>query len=251
MNRLTLRRAALTALGLAAFAAAPAHAQDAPPPASPAASEAAAEDGGFDISATLTLVSDYRFRGVSLTNRDPAGQASVDISYHGFYAGAWTSNIARFAGTHDELDLYAGYGGEIHGFEYQVGGIAYLYPGGDGTGNIVEATGEFSYTLGPATGRLKVNYAPDQHNLAGDNLYLSADLRVAIPTTPITAFAQIGRERGSFYGRKADWSFGAEYTRGPFTASLGWFDTDLDAASIGLPRRSTKGGIVASLGFEF
>lgn len=248
MNSFTIRRAAL---GLAAFAAAPAFAQDAAAPASPAATGAAADDGGFDISATLTLASDYRFRGVSLSDRDPAVQASVDVGYHGFYAGVWTSNIARFADTRIETDLYAGYGGAVGGFEYQIGGIAYLYPGGDGTGNIVEATGEFSYTLGPATGRLKVNYAPDQHNLSGDNLYLSADLRVAIPATPVTAFAQVGRERGSFYGRKADWSFGAEYTRGPLTASLGWFDTDLDAASVGLRRRDTRGGVVASLAVEF
>lgn len=251
MNKRLIRRAALAALGLAAFAAAPAFAQDAAPTPSPAASEEPAGDGGFDLSATLTFASDYRFRGVSLTSRAPAGQASIDVSYHGFYAGVWTSNIARFANTHDELDVYAGYGGEVHGFNYQVGAIAYLYPGGDGTGNIVEATGEFSYTLGPATARLKVNYAPDQHNLAGDNLYLSTDLRVAIPTTPVTAFAQLGRERGSFYGGKADWSFGAEYTDGPFTASLGWFDTDLAAASVGLPRRDTKGGILAMFSFEF
>jgi uncharacterized protein (TIGR02001 family) len=244
MTQDLLRRLALAAAFATAFAAAPARAQEAP-----AAEEAA--DDGFDLSATLTLASDYRFRGISLTDRAPAAQGSIDVSYHGFYAGAWMSNIARFADTNAELDLYAGYGGEAGPFEYEVGAIAYLYPGGDGTGDIYEGTASLSYTFGPATAKVEANYAPDQHHLDGDNLYLNANLKLAIPTTPITAFAQLGREHGSFYGSKWDWSFGAEYNRGPFTASLGWFDTDADAASLGLPRRSTRGGILASLSFAF
>ena len=86
--------------------------------------------------------------------------------------------------------------------EYEVGAIAYLYPGGDGTGDIYEGTAALSYTFGPATARVRANYAPDQDNLAGDNLYLSAELKAAIPSTPMSAFAQVGRERGSFYGSK-------------------------------------------------
>ena len=69
-----------------------------------------------------------------------------------------------------------------------------------------------SYTLGPVTTKLSPSYAPDQENLAGDNFYASAEARVGIPGTPFTLFGQAGRERGSFYGRKHDWSFGAEYS---------------------------------------
>jgi uncharacterized protein (TIGR02001 family) len=245
MTRILLHRAALAALAFAAFAAAPAFAQEAAAP-----DEEAADDGAFDISATLTVTSDYRFRGISLSDRDPAGQASVDISYRGFYAGVWTSTMARYADTNVETDVYAGYGGEAGPIEYEIGAIAYLYPGGDGSGNVYEGTGSIAYTFGPATGRLKVNYAPDQENLAGDNLYLSADLRVGIPNTPVTAFAQVGRERGSFYGRKYDWSLGVEVTRGRFTASLGYFDTDLNGLTSGFGH-NVRGGIVASASVEF
>lgn len=242
MTQLLLRRAALVALGLAAFAATPAFAQD---------EEAAGGDaGGFDISATATVVSDYRFRGISSSDRDPAAQASVDVTFHGFYAGVWVSSIARFADTNIEADLYAGYAGEAGPIEYEVGAIAYLYPGGDGTGDVYEGTGSIAYNLGPASAKLRVNYAPDQKNLTGDNFYVSAEGRFSIPATPVTLFAQVGRERGSFYGRKWDWSLGAEATRGPFTASLGYFDTNLGAVSSGLGR-SVRAGLVASLSVEF
>lgn len=237
-----LRRAALAASGLAISAATPAFAQEVEAPAG--------GDGGFDISATATVVSDYRFRGVSASDRDPAVQGSVDLTYHGFYAGIWASSIARTADTNVETDLYAGYTGEAGPVTYEIGAIAYLYPGGDGTGDVYEATGALSYTFGPATGRFRVNYAPDQENLAGDNLYLSVDARVGIPATPFTIFGQFGRERGSFYGRKLDWSLGAEFTRGPFTASLSYVDTDLNGVTSGFGH-DVHAGIVASASVEF
>ena len=232
-------------LALAFVAATPALAQDDPAP-----EEAAAEGAAFDISVTATIVSDYRFRGVSSSDRDPAVQGSVDFAWNGFYAGLWMSSIARTADTDVEADLYAGYAGEAGPFEYEVGAIAYLYPGGDGTGNIYESTAALSYTFGPATARLEANYAPDQENLDGDNFYVSAGARVGIPTTPVTVFASAGRERGSFYGAKFDWSIGAEFTRGPFTASLGYHDTDLDPVDSGLGR-DVQGGIVASASVSF
>jgi uncharacterized protein (TIGR02001 family) len=238
-----------TRLAFVLFAAtafpAPALAQDSQP-----AQEPAGGGNGFDISATATVVSDYRFRGVSESGRDPALQGSVDISYHGFYAGAWGSSIARTADTHAELDLYAGYTGSAGPLEYDVGVIAYLYPGGDGTGNIYEGKASLSYTFGPATGKLSMNYAPDQENLAGDNLYINGELRVGIPTTPFTAFASVGRERGSFYGRKWDWTLGVQYSRGPFTASLAYVDTNLNSATSFLGR-DIRAGVVASAGIEF
>jgi len=240
MTQFSCSRLALAAFAATAFAA-PAFAQ---------AEEPAGGDNGLDVTATVTGVSDYRFRGVSESDRDPALQGSIDVTYHGFYAGAWASSIARTADTNVELDLYAGYSGSAGPVEYEVGAIAYLYPGGDGTGSIYEATGSLSYTFGPATGKFSINYAPDQENLDGDNLYLNGELRVGIPTTPVTAFASLGRERGSFYGSKWDWSLGFEYTRGPFTAGLAYVDTNLDSATNPLGR-TIRAGIVARASFEF
>ena len=241
MTQLRIRSLALAAF-LATALASPARAQD--------ETEPAGGDGGLDITATVTGVSDYRFRGVSQSDRDPAIQGSVDLSYRGFYAGAWASSIARTAGTNVELNLYAGYAGSAGPFEYEVGAIAYLLPGGDGSEDVYEGTAALSYTLGPATAKLSANYAPDQANLDADNLYLNAELRVGVPTTPVTVFASVGRERGDYYGRKWDWTLGLEVTRGSFTASLAYVDTNLDSDTHFLGR-DIRAGIVASASFEF
>ena len=67
----------------------------------------------FTISGSAALVSDYRFRGVSQTDKDPAVQAGVTVSHKsGLYAGFWGSNLAgwgTFGGPNLELDLVGGF----------------------------------------------------------------------------------------------------------------------------------------------
>src|SRR5829696_3532061 len=86
-----------------------------------------------EITGTVTVVSDYDFRGITQTAQDPALQGSIDYSHaSGFYAGAWGSNV-DFGDCCDEnveVDLYAGFrGGET--ITYDVGAIYYLYPGAE------------------------------------------------------------------------------------------------------------------------
>src|SRR4030095_7107180 len=81
-----------TMLRFLAFAAAfsiavPAAAQDTP--AEPPIDEAiGAPDTGIDFSAELNLLSDYRFRGVSRSDEDPAVQAAINLNHSsGLYDG--------------------------------------------------------------------------------------------------------------------------------------------------------------------
>src|SRR4051794_16058840 len=44
--------------------------------------------GPFDVSAQIGLMSDYRFRGISRSDEDPAAQAGITIRHEsGLYAG--------------------------------------------------------------------------------------------------------------------------------------------------------------------
>ena len=57
-----------------------------------------------ETTANIALVSDYVFRGVSLSDNGPAIQGGFDWSSEMLYAGAWASSLSEDM----EIDLYAG-----------------------------------------------------------------------------------------------------------------------------------------------
>ena len=64
------------------------------------------------LTGNFALVSDYRFRGISQTDKKPATQGGFDIATKsGAYAGIWTSNVSQWTatGASQEVDLYGGY----------------------------------------------------------------------------------------------------------------------------------------------
>src|SRR4051812_5648409 len=87
------------------------------------------------LSFNVSVVSDYRFRGISQSRLDPALQGGVDYALPaGFYIGAWASTIhwikdaGKIANVDTgsapvEIDLYGGYKGEIvkDSLSYDVG----------------------------------------------------------------------------------------------------------------------------------
>jgi uncharacterized protein (TIGR02001 family) len=87
------------------------------------------------VSATASLVSEYRFRGVSLSQGDPAAQ--LDLSYDhrsGWYAGAFGSNV-EFDPDRREAQLtgYAGYSRRLpSGLSLDAGAAYSNFSGGDG-----------------------------------------------------------------------------------------------------------------------
>jgi uncharacterized protein (TIGR02001 family) len=111
------------------------------------ADEAATPESPHAYSANIGLYSQYVWRGMTQTGKQPALQGGVDYAHgSGFYAGAWVSNVSWLkdgdaslykSGGTVELDLYGGYGGEFGetGIGYDLGAIQYLYPGSKRSGN--------------------------------------------------------------------------------------------------------------------
>jgi uncharacterized protein (TIGR02001 family) len=81
-----------------------------------------------DIAGNIGMATDYRFRGISQTDRDPQVYGGFDFTAeNGIYAGIWGSNVAF--GSSLELDYYAGYRGKISDdVGYDVGYVYYNYP---------------------------------------------------------------------------------------------------------------------------
>lgn len=156
---------ALAASGLFATAA---FAQTAPA-AAPEAPEVS------PITANVSLVSDYRYRGISQSNLRPAIQGGFDYAHEsGFYIGNWNSSISWVNNINSgsvassvEMDFYAGLKKELigEGFASDLGVLQYYYPtSGNFSGtnvnpNTTEIYAAQNYTFGPVTGFLKFSYA--------------------------------------------------------------------------------------------
>jgi uncharacterized protein (TIGR02001 family) len=95
----------------------------APAPATPA------------VTGNISLVSDYRFRGISQTFDEPALQGGFDYAHaSGIYLGNWNSNVSQgagFPGGNLEMDFYGGWKKAFGDFGLDVGFIYYYYPGTD------------------------------------------------------------------------------------------------------------------------
>ncbi len=209
---------------------------------------------GLAVSGGVSLVSDYRFRGLSLSDEDPAVQGTINLSHDsGFYVGTWASSIEDSpVFGHTEVDLYAGWNREIaSGTSLDVGIAYYVYPNGEdafGNSDFAEPYAKLSHTLGPVKATVGTAYAWNQSAIGGaDNLYLFGDVSAAIPSTPFTLKAHAGHTDGSLApsGEYLDWSLGADAVVGPVTLGIAYVDTDLPSG------HGTDAGLVLSVGAAF
>jgi uncharacterized protein (TIGR02001 family) len=152
---------------------------------------AAAQDAGDDatcgeaspwaVHGSVSALSDYRWRGVSQTQEEPALQAEIALEHaSGFYAGLWGSSIDfTAAGEEDdgidyELDGYLGWTGELRpGLELDLALTRAAYPGArsgyDYDYTELEGIVRFAerYHVGLA-------YSPDIFGLGGKGYYWNA-----------------------------------------------------------------------------
>ena len=208
----------IAAAGAACLLATPSFAQD-------------EEAAPFSVSANVSFVTDYRFRGVSLSDEDVALQGGFDVSHEsGFYIGTWGSSIESFAGSELETDLYGGYGFAVDQVSFDVGLILYAYPGSEGT-HYLEVYGSAGTALGPIDTSVGFAYAWDQDNIGSeDNVYIYTTADYAIPETPFSLSGSFGWEDGAFGDDKLDWSFGVVASFFGLDFGLSYVDTDVDAS---------------------
>jgi uncharacterized protein (TIGR02001 family) len=148
------------------------------------------------ITANVTVVNDYRYRGISQSNFQPAIQGGFDYAHEsGFYIGNWNSSISWLSDSYSaaasnpkisapvEMDFYAGFKKELiaPGFATDVGVLQYYYPISGSLDsslnnitarqrdanrqataqnpNTTEAYVAQNFTIGPVTGFVKFSYA--------------------------------------------------------------------------------------------
>lgn len=195
------------------------------------------ESGGVGtVAGSLMLSTDYRFRGISNSNKEPQVQGDVNWSHEiGVYTGVWASNT-NFGGTGNsmELDPYVGFAGSIGdtAWSYDVGYWAYTYPGSGQDFEFGEAYAIGTYSLG----RLSIspsiwytgNYFGEDFLDGVSGLAYDATLSWQLAEDLVVS-GRIGEQSFGSGGEGLDYRYydaGVTKTLGGFDIDLRWQDTD-------------------------
>ncbi|HEU4625345.1 MAG TPA: TorF family putative porin [Steroidobacteraceae bacterium] len=188
------------------------------------------------VSSSWTLASDYDFRGVTQSARDPALQASLDYAHDsGWYIGAWGSNVDFGAGDPDvEVDLYTGFTKSLDsGLSYDFGGVYYTYHSAPTPGaNYVELYAGLGYEDKSGMSiKGKFWHSPDfgGSSTPGNTPaeYIQADFSYPLPAG-FSFDAHAGYSFGDYWSdadsEYFDYSIGIGYTAGKFSLAAKFID---------------------------
>lgn len=217
------------------------------------AEEAAEHVVSFNVGAT----SDYRFRGISQSRRDPAVSAGVDYSNTptGLYIGAWASSIKWIKDSggdaNMEVDIYGGKRGEAGGgITYDLGLIHYNYPSNKmaAAGYVNANTTEAFAQLGYGIATLKYSYALTNFIGWGDNTDGSDYLDLSVNPEIADGYVlnlHVGKQRVKNYSNGladyTDWKIGVTKDFGVVAAAVAVVGTDADKTAYDFGSRGFTG----------
>jgi uncharacterized protein (TIGR02001 family) len=229
-----LALAPLSLVGLLAVAPA-ANAQDAA--AAPPAPD-------WALAGSVAVQSDYRFRGISQSDRNPVPQGSLNLTGpDGFYVGTWVSQINwQLNGKNEnpsiEWDIFGGKHFDLGGTDLNVEAYEYAYPDANvGPGGPAASYFEGIFTLTHAFGpvSLDVVYAisPEFSLGGGTGNYIEGQTVITLEDW-LTVSANIGHQWVDLAPADythADFGFTATWTQ--FVLDARWVHTDLNKANCG------------------
>lgn len=191
---------------------------------------------GWTGAGALTALSDYRWRGASMTDERPAIQAGFDVAHDsGFWAWAGGGNVADdYGGT--ELGIALGWAGAAAGFDWSLGAEQTAYPANHAL-DYYQATAEIGRSFEAVTVSAGLEYAPAQASLSEDDRYFWIGGAVEAARN-VTARARIGKNSGAF----ASANGAVDYEAGVTVALAG---VDIDIAHVGAD--AADGSFVFSL----
>ena len=207
-----------------------------------------------DISANVALATEYRFRGISQTDRDPAIQGGFDYGHEsGLYIGTWASNVS-FTDGGTEIDVYAGWSGDVaENLSLDLGVLYYGYPE-DNDADYVEIYGSVGF-FGATVG---LNYSPEYTYDTGDYFYLYGDYSLPLGESGLSldahvgwnlfedddALTSFGLDNGDNY---IDYSIGLTFPFAGVDLSLAYVGTDVSKSDCFGGSKDCQGNVVATI----
>ena len=190
------------------------------------------------VTGNMSIVSDYRFRGISQTFELPAIQGGIDYAHSsGFYVGNWNSSVSglSFADTAGiEMDFYGGWKKSFGDIGMDVGLLQYYYPGAK------TAAGDKYDTLEGYIGvswkwlSAKYSYAfSDFFGLTNSDGSGYLDLGFTMEVAPkLNIVAHYGMQtiKNNDALEYNDWKLGVTYDLNGWVLGAAYVDTDADSA---------------------
>lgn len=195
---------------------------------------AAHADDAQEVSVSFNIgaATDYEFRGVSQTDRNPQIFGGVDAAIGEIgYGGIWVSNVDFGAGnrTSTEYDIYGGLTPTLGIVSLDLGIIYYGYinkpSGPDEAFYEVKVSG--SVPVGSATVGASIYYSPDFFGEIGNATYYELNGEVPITNTKFTVSGAVGRQEIDAGGSYSTWNLGVGYAVNDHLGfDLRYWDTD-------------------------
>lgn len=202
-----------------------------------------AEASSAEWGGSMTLVSDYRARGISQSGEQPAVQGWIEYSHDsGFYAGWWGSNLDYYRSGDPfdneervEHDLYVGYFKQLsEHLSYDFTYYEYFLPG-------TKSDVDFSeISLGADYRNLRAVYwhTNDTFNTGEDYRYIEAGYKLALPMNFGLTF-HAGYSFGNAldlavfgFHEYFDYSLTVDKSIAGLDLSVGYSDTNIDGNSV-------------------
>lgn len=197
---------------------------------------AGAAHAEMKTSASIGAFSDYRLRGMSLSDKTAVMQGSIEASVPlsdsvSVFAGLWGSSLDKDAGAGAlEADLYGGVAVTTGDISWKATYLRIVFPD-DSPADIDfdQYAASVSFPLGPIAGTLGVVH--DEYNGGTQSTYVYASGGYTIPDTPVALKATLGFEDGDPFNEKWNWGLGASYTYKAVTFGVEYIDTDTKTLS--------------------
>lgn len=221
----------------------------------------------FALTGTVAVTNDYRFRGISQSNRDFAPQGSLTLTGpDGWYISAWGSRVdfdpTSSGNPYMELDIYGGKHTDLWGVDWNFMPYYYAYPAADipagaPSPDYFELINQLTYNFGPFTSTATWAWSPELAFGGGTGNYLAGNV-----TVPINDWLSVSGNIGHQWAQNAKYAGSSDYNHGDLGITATYNGFSLDARYTGTDltasgcrnfymttRNACAGGFVATLSY--
>ena len=214
------------------------------------ASPALAQDDTDNWTVSFGAATDYRSKGTSKTLGEAYGWIQTEWRSDDelFYAEVGLARVKQSFGSTLEAGVRAGVRPELGGFSFDLNALYRYYPDANAGADddYWEFTADASRSAGPVSGRLRVQYSPD--NAGGSHAFTYYEGRLGYRLTgKLKVTAAIGHRDTEDSLDYTAWNAGFGYkVDDNVDLDLRWYDTDQDNAG-----PQYEDALVGAINFSF